>query len=58
VFWVDISNPTLAEEGYLKIATSLGITAQKLDKAKQALSNVTYPFLLVLDNADDPEIDY
>jgi hypothetical protein len=58
VFWVDISTPTLAEEGYLKIATSLGITTQKLDEARQALSNVTHPFLLVLDNADDPEIDY
>ena len=58
VFWVDVSNTTLAEAGYMNIATTIGIAAQTLEDAKQALSNVKHPWLLVLDNADNPDVDY
>jgi hypothetical protein len=58
VFWVDVSTVYLAETGFLHIASRLHIPAQTLEEARQGLANVQHPWLLVLDNADDPHIDY
>ncbi|KAF7505264.1 hypothetical protein GJ744_001127 [Endocarpon pusillum] len=58
IFWVDVSTETWAESGFLKIAGRLQIPAQTLEEARQGLANVKERWLLVLDNADDPEVDY
>ncbi|KAL8721873.1 MAG: hypothetical protein Q9181_007615 [Wetmoreana brouardii] len=58
VFWVDVSNTSSAENGFLNIASKLGISAQSMDQARQGLANVKQSWLLVLDNADDPDVDY
>ena len=48
----------MAESGFLSIAGRLQIPAQTFEEARQGLANVQHPWLLVLDNADDPEVDY
>ncbi|KAL9628781.1 MAG: hypothetical protein Q9204_005667 [Flavoplaca sp. TL-2023a] len=58
VFWVDVSSTTSAKNDFLIIAKKLGIHAESMEEARQGLANVKEPWLLVLDNADDPEIDY
>ena len=58
LFWVDVSSEALAVSGFLDIANRLQIPAQTLDEARQGLANVHEPWLLILDNADDPHVDY
>jgi NB-ARC domain len=58
VFWVDVSSETLAESGFLDIAGRLQIPAQTLEAARQGLANIKERWLLILDNADDPKVDY
>jgi hypothetical protein len=58
VFWIDVSTAYLAETGFLDIASRLHIPAQTLEDARQGLANINKPWLLVLDNADDPYVDY
>ena len=58
VFWVDVSTETLAESGFLDIASRLQIPAKTLDEARRTLANIKERWLLILDNADDPEVDY
>ncbi|CRG88256.1 Nephrocystin-3 [Talaromyces islandicus] len=58
VFWVDISTESLAESGFVDIANRLHITVQRWEDARQGLANIKEPWLLVLDNADNPDIDY
>ena len=58
VFWVDVSTASTAENNFLTIASTLGVPAQSLEEARQSLANVKQSWLLVLDNADDPEVDY
>ncbi|KAL9027291.1 MAG: hypothetical protein Q9196_004165, partial [Gyalolechia fulgens] len=58
VFWVDVSTTTLAESNFLNIASKLNIPAKSLEEARQGLANIKHSWLLVLDNADDPDVDY
>ncbi|KAJ9612530.1 hypothetical protein H2200_004127 [Cladophialophora chaetospira] len=58
VFWVDVSTPSLAENGYLDIAGLLQISASRWEDGRQGLANISKPWMLVLDNADDPHVDY
>ena len=58
VFWVDVSTEYLAESAFLDIASRLKISAQTWEDGRQGLANVQHPWLLVLDNADDPRVDY
>jgi len=58
VFWIDVSTAHLAETGFLDIASRLHIPAQTLEEARQGLANINKSWLLVLDNADDPHVDY
>ncbi|EXJ96330.1 hypothetical protein A1O1_01456 [Capronia coronata CBS 617.96] len=58
VFWVDVSTSSLAENGFLDIATRLQISASTWEDGRQALANVQQPWMLVLDNADDLDVDY
>ena len=58
IFWVDVSSKSTAVAGYLKISDVLGSPVQNIDGACHLLSNIKHNWLLVLDNADDPDTDY
>jgi Tetratricopeptide repeat len=58
VFWVDVSTTYLAESAFLDIASQLQIPAQTWEDGRQGLANTQHPWMLVLDNADDPRVDY
>lgn len=45
-------------KGYKDMATRIGGCADSLEYAKSSLENISTPWLLVLDNADDVERDY
>ena len=55
---MDVSTDILAETGFLDIAKRSKISAQRWEDARQGLANIQKPWLLVLDNADDPKVDY
>jgi tetratricopeptide (TPR) repeat protein len=58
VFWVDVSTTGTAERSFLDVAQKLSIPAQTWDDARLGITNLKHPWLLVLDNADDPIVDY
>ncbi|KAI1628920.1 P-loop containing nucleoside triphosphate hydrolase protein [Exophiala viscosa] len=58
VFWIDVSTPSLAQNGFLGIADRLKISATTWEDGRRGLANVHQRWLLVLDNADDPDLDY
>ncbi|KAL8995493.1 MAG: hypothetical protein Q9169_004787 [Polycauliona sp. 2 TL-2023] len=58
VFWVDVSTTILAEIDFLRITSSLGFPVESMEEARQCLANVKESWLLVLDNADDHNVDY
>lgn len=58
VFWVDVSSPSTAKTDFIAIAKALGSSAEVIDASLQALANSKKSWLLVLDNADDPDFDY
>ncbi|EFR01288.1 hypothetical protein MGYG_04293 [Nannizzia gypsea CBS 118893] len=58
VFWVDVGSESAATDDFIKIAKILRSTAETIDGARQSLSNEERDWLLILDNADDPDFDY
>ncbi|KAI4143649.1 MAG: hypothetical protein LQ341_002861 [Variospora aurantia] len=54
----DVSTTSSAKNDFLNIAKKLSIHAKSMEEARQGLANVKEPWLLVLDNADDPNVDY
>ena len=58
IFWVDVSSESAAAAGFLRISNILGSSAEGIDDTRQLLSNAKDDWLLVLDNADDPDTDY
>ncbi|KAI1089379.1 P-loop containing nucleoside triphosphate hydrolase protein [Rostrohypoxylon terebratum] len=60
VFWVDVSSNSTAKSGFFGIAKMIGSTETGIDETRHLLSNIDpkHPWLLVLDNADDPQVDY
>ncbi|KAM3077881.1 hypothetical protein ACMFMF_004300 [Clarireedia jacksonii] len=58
VFWVDIDKASTAESGFISIAKLLGSSAESLPDALQVLASTKQPWLLILDNADNPNFDY
>ncbi|KAK5202793.1 hypothetical protein LTR41_011454, partial [Exophiala xenobiotica] len=58
VFCVDVSTPSLVENGFLDIAHRLQISASMWVDGCHGLANISRPWILVLDNADDLNVDY
>ncbi|KAF3492115.1 TPR repeat protein [Arthroderma uncinatum] len=58
IFWVDVSSESTANDGFIKIANELKSAAETIDDVRRLLSNEERDWLLILDNADDPHIDY
>jgi tetratricopeptide (TPR) repeat protein len=58
VFWVNVSNFTIAERSFLDIARKLHGTVETLEEAQQVIASTDHSWLLILDNADDPNFDY
>ena len=58
VFWVDVSSPSTAKTDFIAVAKALGSSGENIDDSLQALANTKRSWLLILDNADDPEFDY
>ncbi|KAI4164739.1 MAG: hypothetical protein LQ342_001714 [Letrouitia transgressa] len=55
VFWVDASSDENAQHSFRTIANVGGVDPN-IKSATSWLSSLTYPWLLVLDNADNPDI--
>ncbi|KIW22420.1 uncharacterized protein PV07_12307 [Cladophialophora immunda] len=58
VFWVDVRTTALAENGFLSIASRLDITVKTWRDTPRGLAGLNEPWLLVMANADDPDVDY
>ncbi|RYP60832.1 hypothetical protein DL770_009910 [Monosporascus sp. CRB-9-2] len=60
VFWVDVSSDSSAKAGFSTIAKMLASRGTESDDPLRLLSNIDPKrhWLLILDNADDPEVDY
>ncbi|KAI9664127.1 MAG: hypothetical protein M1821_007618 [Bathelium mastoideum] len=58
IFWVDVHKPSNAEKELVAVAKKLGHAAETLEDARHALANTSNNWLLILDNADDPDFNY
>ena len=58
IFWVDVGTPVTAERDFITIAKLIGRPVETVFEALQILANCPQSWLLVLDNADDPDYDY
>ncbi|OQV11358.1 NB-ARC domain-containing protein, partial [Cladophialophora immunda] len=58
IFWIDVSTHSLAENGFLDVAHRLQISASTWEEGRQGLANIRQSWMMVLDNADDPNVDY
>ncbi|KAL9074847.1 MAG: hypothetical protein Q9161_001985 [Pseudevernia consocians] len=55
IFWIDASSDELAKQTFQDIA-KIGGVADNMSAAKYWLSNLKYQWLLIIDNADNPQI--
>ncbi|CAG8948701.1 hypothetical protein HYFRA_00001822 [Hymenoscyphus fraxineus] len=58
VFWVGVDNLSTARNGFLSIARALEKPAESVEDVCNILANTKQTWLLILDNADNPEFDY
>ena len=56
IFFIDASSTDTADQGFLTIAQRCGL-GDNADVVKRWLANIDKPWLLILDNADDPSLD-
>ena len=56
VFFIDTSSADMAEQGFSSMAR-LSKVGDRMDDFKRCLTNSLEPWLLILDNADDPSLD-
>jgi hypothetical protein len=58
VFWVDVGKASTAESDFIATAKRLGQPVERLCDALQVLASTKQSWLLILDNANDPNFDY
>ena len=58
VFWLDASSENSLARGFVAIAEKCDLHDKSLEGARQWLQGTSHSWLLVLDNADDPKLDY
>jgi hypothetical protein len=58
VFWVDVGKASTAKSDFIAIAKLLGRLVESVPDALQVLASTKQTWLLILDNADDPNFDY
>ena len=58
VLWVDVGETAAAEQAFTSVARRLGLQAENLEEALHGISSLEQTWLLFLDNADDPSVDY
>ncbi|KAF7504364.1 hypothetical protein GJ744_002421 [Endocarpon pusillum] len=58
VFWIDVSSTANAERGYTDIGRMCGLPEPTQQEVRTWLAAAKHKWLLILDNADDPETDY
>ncbi|KAH8648332.1 hypothetical protein BGZ60DRAFT_499727, partial [Tricladium varicosporioides] len=58
VFWVDVGNASTAKRDFIAIATLLERPVENIPDALQVLATTKQSWLLILDNADNPNFDY
>ncbi|KAN0067445.1 TPR-like protein [Elaphomyces granulatus] len=56
IFWIDASTLMTIQQGFRDIAQRCGLGAEP-DIVKQWLSNIQQHWLLIIDNADNPDMD-
>ena len=56
IFWIDASSHVTAQQGFLEISRICGLD-EDAKAARQWLSTTQDHWLLIIDNADDPDID-
>lgn len=58
MLWIDVSTTGEAERSFLDLARTWSISASTWEEARLDIANLKQPWLLVLDNADDPDVNY
>ncbi|MCJ1267765.1 hypothetical protein MMC22_007651 [Lobaria immixta] len=58
IFWIDCSKPSVAEQEFVHLARKCDAVVDTFEDAKLWLARAKRRWLLILDNADDPDFDY
>ncbi|KFZ13047.1 hypothetical protein V502_06789 [Pseudogymnoascus sp. VKM F-4520 (FW-2644)] len=58
VFWVDINSDSTAKTDFISAAAAFRSSAESIDDARRLFANMKHSWLLILDNADNPKVDY
>jgi len=58
VLWIDVSTRDIAERSFLEAAQRLSLPAHSWEDALYGIANLPHSWLLILDNADDPDTDH
>ena len=58
VFWLDASSENILERGFVEIAEKCNLFDKSFKGARSWLQETSHSWLLILDNADDPTLDY
>lgn len=58
VFWIDASSEATARQAFVDVGKLCGANAENFEQVKTWLANTRHSWLLIIDNADNPKIDY
>ena len=58
MFWVDVGKASTAESDFIAIAKRLGHSVKSIPDTLYVLASTKKSWLLILDNADNPNFDY
>ena len=57
-FWIDASSEATARQTFIDLGKLCGANTENFEQVKTWLANTRRSWLLIIDNADDPKIDY